>query len=258
MSIVILTSAASTANGWSHMRDTFTGAGGDDLATTMMGHRQARPLCRANRASTGRRSAATMLDDRVALTAAQVLRMGLVTRSQLDWWHKTELVDSDNHEPGRLRFYSLAQAVELGVVGTLRARGVSLQEIRKMVNHLRREGHQRPLREITWATESGRLYFQLPDGSWFESRRPSQAVIHKVLRLEEIEQRVKVSLRRPEEASGQTEKRRGALKSKTLVAGTRIPVASVRKWLDSGATEERVLRAYPALTRKDLAAVRAS
>ena len=65
-------------------------------------------------------------------------------------------------------------------------------------------------------------------------------------------------MRRDPAAVGQTEKRRGAMGSKELVAGTRVPVATIRRYLDRGVDVAEVLEAFPVLEREDVEAVRAS
>lgn len=56
---------------------------------------------------------------------------------------------------------------------------------------------------------------------------------------------------------GQAERRRATLGHQLVFAGTRIPVAAVRRLLQSGAAADEVLALYPDLTPADLAVVQA-
>jgi uncharacterized protein (DUF433 family) len=132
-----------------------------------------------------------------------------------------------------------------------------LQEIRRLVAYLRGEGLQRPLRELRWATEGGRLYFQSVDGSWYESRRPTQGVIADVLDLEDIRAQLSAATARPAGARGRTERRTGVLGGQEVVAGTRIPVATVERWIARGHSDGRILEAYPDLDEQDVMGIRA-
>jgi uncharacterized protein (DUF433 family)/DNA-binding transcriptional MerR regulator len=199
------------------------------------------------------------MDERVALTGERIVESGVVTKRQLDWWAKRRLVEpSVSRRAGRyrVRLYSLAEAVEVAVVAHLRRRGVSLQEIRRLVDYLRTEGVQHPLRELRWATDAGRLYFQRADGSWYGPHRPAQGVIDEVLDLDEVRGRLMAAVERPSVSVGRTERRRGVLGGQEVVAGTRIPVATVERRLAHGHSDDQIIRAYPDLRRRDVAAIR--
>ena len=53
-------------------------------------------------------------------------------------------------------------------------------------------------------------------------------------------------------------RRRGVLGSKAVFAGTRVPVAAVEAYLERGLPDERILEAFPELTREDVEAARRS
>ena len=61
-----------------------------------------------------------------------------------------------------------------------------------------------------------------------------------------------------EHEAGHVERRRGVLGSKAVFAGTRVPVAAVETYLERGLSEERILEAFPELTREDVEAARRS
>lgn len=77
-----------------------------------------------------------------------------------------------------------------------------------------------------------------------------------VLDLQPLRQRIAEGTRRADDLSGKVEQRRGALGNKPVFAGTRIPVDTVRRYLDAGRSTTRVLAAFPDLTRDDIESVR--
>jgi uncharacterized protein (DUF433 family) len=93
------------------------------------------------------------------------------------------------------------------------------------------------------------------DGSWEGDLRPDQVVIHEVLNLEPLRGRIAAGLRRDASLAGQIERRRGVLGSKPVLAGTRVPVHTVRRYLDAGRSVEQILESFPALTAADVEAV---
>jgi len=77
-----------------------------------------------------------------------------------------------------------------------------------------------------------------------------------VLNLQPIRERIAEGVHRDSAQVGRTERRRGALGNKPLLAGTRIPVDTVRRYLQAGRSTADVLEAYPDLTEADIEAVR--
>lgn len=189
--------------------------------------------------------------------AAKIARL---SRRQVDYWAKTSLVvpSVDRRlSPGRrIRLYGFVDLLALSVGAELKTRGVSLQHIRKIVRYLKTRKYERPLTEVRYATIGKRVYFQHEDGTWEGDLHPDQIVLHQVLNLEPIRQRIAKSVSRDQSLAGTFERRRGALGSKPVLAGTRIPVETVRRYLDAGRTTDEILTAYPDLTRSDVDAVR--
>ncbi|HEY3606612.1 MAG TPA: DUF433 domain-containing protein, partial [Pseudonocardiaceae bacterium] len=83
-----------------------------------------------------------------------------------------------------------------------------------------------------------------------------QIVISEVLHLQPLRNRIAEGMRRDHGQVGQTERRRGTLGSKPVLAGIRIPVDTVRRYLQAGRSTAAVLEAYPDLTEADIEAVR--
>lgn len=54
---------------------------------------------------------------------------------------------------------------------------------------------------------------------------------------------------------GKIERRRGAMGNKPLLAGTRVPVGTVQRYLAAGRSIDDVLEAFPMLTVSDVEAV---
>jgi uncharacterized protein (DUF433 family) len=149
--------------------------------------------------------------------------------------------------------------MSLLIAAALRQKGVSLQHIRVIVEHLRSRGYPEPLTQVPFAVVGDRVYFQHEDGTWEGDLRPDQAIIHEVLELVPLRARIREAEQRERETVGHVEKRRGAMGSKPVIAGTRVPVATVQRFLSSGRTVDDVLRAYPQLERADIeAAARAA
>lgn len=204
-----------------------------------------------------------MADERlIALPADRAAQLAGVSERRVRSWAErglvTPTVERRISEHRTVRLYGHRDLLCLLVTAELISRGASPQTVRKIVEHLRSRGYDEPLSQLVFAVDErdGQVYFQHPTGEWEGGKRPDQIVLHQVLNLKPLIARIRRAARRADHTVGQTEKRRGALGSKPVVAGTRVPVATIARYLDRGASTEDVLRAFPVLRAADVEAVR--
>ncbi len=108
---------------------------------------------------------------------------------------------------------------------------MSLQHVQRVVEHLRSRGYQSPLRELTFATLGGEIYFQHPDGTWEGDLQLDQIVLEEVLRLDRMRSRITQAAERQADDEDQVLKKRGVHASAPVFAGTRIRVSTVQDYL---------------------------
>jgi uncharacterized protein (DUF433 family) len=198
--------------------------------------------------------------EHLAVNAATASRITRLSDRQLDYWARTGLVGPSVNRrltPGRrVRLYGFLDLLALMVAAELKQRRISLQHIRAIVEHLRARGYDQPLTQVVFATHGHEVYFQHKDGEWERGLTPDQLILSEVLHLEPLHRRIRDGLRRDEADVGRVERRRGALGSKPVLAGTRLPVETVRRYLDAGRTVEQIVESFPVLTPADVEAVR--
>jgi DNA-binding transcriptional MerR regulator len=200
-----------------------------------------------------------------AWTTEQVLRITGVSKRRLSYWLDREILTADVDEArgrGRVRLWSFANLVEVRVVVWLRDR-VSLQLIAKIVENLRKRGLDQPLAELRFAVvDTGKakrptdVVVQRPDGSW-ETPIEGQVVMEVLLPLNRFAEELRAASeqdRARRRQPGRVERRRGRLGSVEVLAGTRVPVAAVRRLLAAGWSAERIIENHPGLTDRDVAA----
>ena len=202
----------------------------------------------------------------LAVTREVAARVARLSLRQVDYWAGrgdivAPSIDARVSPGRRVRLYSFVDLLALSTAAELRNRGVSPQHIRAIVRHLKSRGYRQPLTELRYATlpgkAKGKVYFQHPDGSWENDLRPDQTVVYEVLNLQPLRDRIVAEVgRRDESLAGKFERRRGSMGSKPVLAGTRVPVDTVRRYLESGRSVADVLRAFPLLTEADVEAVR--
>jgi uncharacterized protein (DUF433 family) len=193
----------------------------------------------------------------IALPRNRAAELAGVSERRVAYWEKLGLIKPtiDKRLGRHVRLYEYTELMSLMVVAQLRGE-VSLQQIRRVVDYLRRLGFPEPLTELRFAVIGKDVYFEHPEGHWEHDRPPGQVVIKHVLNLEPIRARIGKAAARAKSSIGQVEKRRGAMGSKPLVAGTRVPVATVERYLDAGKSTKEVLAAFPVLHSKDVEVIR--
>jgi uncharacterized protein (DUF433 family) len=203
----------------------------------------------------------TQTDERTAVPDERAAEIAGISRQRLRYWEKASLIAPDVERKlsprNTVRLYSLPRVIELVVASELRRQRISLQHIRHIIRHLRRQGYEAPLRQVQFALSGDRVLFQHPDGSWEDSRHPFQGVMWQVIDLEKIRDRIRERLRRRSEDAGVIEKRRKVQASKPVFRGTRVPVGAVMGYIEAGRSVEEILEAFPSLTEDDIEAARA-
>jgi uncharacterized protein (DUF433 family)/DNA-binding transcriptional MerR regulator len=197
----------------------------------------------------------------IAFPADAAARLAGISRRRLDYWTEHGIVEPSVvtrvSAQRTVRLYAFNDLMALLVASALRQH-VSLQHIRAVVDHLREREYGRPLNQLKFAVVSGEIYFQHADGTWEGGHHPDQIVLHQVIDLRPLRARILGATMRPVALAGRVASQRGRLGSKPVFAGTRIPVATVRGYLDNGFTPAQVLKAYPALTLEDVAAAQSA
>jgi uncharacterized protein (DUF433 family) len=196
----------------------------------------------------------------IALPLDAAVKLTGLSRRQITYWEKTGLlapeIDARVTKNRKVRLYGLLDLMSLLVVAELRTRDVSLQHVRKIIEHFRERGYERPLTEIRYATHGKSVYFQLPDGAWENDALPKQVVLRDVLDLTPLRRRLDAATRRDPQTVGRQDRRRGLMGGKPVIAGTRVAVETVRSYLDHGASVEQILASFPVLSREDVEMVR--
>lgn len=198
----------------------------------------------------------------VAFPRVRAAELAGVTLRRLDYWRETDVVrptwESRVSPQRRVRLYGFTDLMSLLVTVELRKRAVSLQHIRSFTHWLRAFGYESPLTELTFATQGKHAYWQHPDGGWEGDLAPGQGVIAEVLDLRPLRARILKAARRAADTVGKTTTRRGLRGSKPVIDGTRVPVDTVRRYLDRGYSADQIVEAFPILEEADVEAVRVS
>lgn len=207
----------------------------------------------------------------IAFTRTRAAELSGLSLRQLDYWRKTHLFEPSTSEqlsPYRaIHIYNFPDMLELLTIAQLLERDVPTKRIRKIVDRMRAQGVERPLSEIKYGVAErrvrkdgklGRLLVLITfeDGTTEGDDDPGQMIVQGSVNVSEIRATLRRSTERTPDAVGQIERRLNTLGSKELFKGTRIPVATVKRYLAEGVPVAEILEAYPALKVEDVEAVR--
>lgn len=192
------------------------------------------------------------IEDFLAIPDKDAARLAGISLRRLRYLEdKDALVEPTVRNP-RATLYGFPQMIELLVVTALRDRKRSLQQIRKLVKHLRGHGYAAPLRELRFATVGKEIYVQHADGTWEGDLRPDQTVLSEVIDLESLRAVIRRSVQRDSAAHGRVVRHPGVKAGAPIFAGTRIPVTTVQHYLDAGYGTSAILEEYPSLSAADV------
>jgi DNA-binding transcriptional MerR regulator len=104
-------------------------------------------------------------------TSREVVQLTGISPRQLQWWDERGIVVPARE--GRRRLYSLEDLSEIAVICELRARGFSLQRMRKVVRFLQNEFNQRLAETVSGASD----YHLLTDGRSLYLETSAQQIV---------------------------------------------------------------------------------
>lgn len=106
-----------------------------------------------------------------AFTSQDVIRLTGISARQLQWWDEKNIVVPTRE--GRRRVYSFADVTEVAVICELRAKGFSLQRVRKVVRFLQKELGRRLAETVTGSSE----FHLLTDGRTIYLETSAQQIL---------------------------------------------------------------------------------
>jgi uncharacterized protein (DUF433 family) len=193
-------------------------------------------------------------------TEDQAARLTQVTRQQLRHWDRTGffVASLGDRHPGApySRLYSFRDLVALKIIHALRNEAKiplsHLREVREKLSALGNNGWAK----TTLYVLNRRVIFDNPDDPVREDVVSGQAVLEIPLRVisGNIENEVKAMRQRDSALVGRVERHRNIAHNALVIAGTRIPVRSIKAFADAGYSVEQIRQEYPTLHDGDIRA----
>lgn len=195
-----------------------------------------------------------------AFTEEQTERLTGVSVRQLRYWDRTGFfAPSLAHGDRRASFsrlYSFRDLVCLRVIKVLRNEArVSLPHLREVKDKLAHLGDDLWARTTLYVLNR-RVIFDSADGAGREEVVSGQAILGIPLRVVtgDMENAIKALRQRDASVIGKIERQKTIAHNQVVVAGTRIPVKSIKAFADAGYTIAQIKMEYPTLTEDDIRA----
>ena len=193
-----------------------------------------------------------------AFSEDQVQRLTGISKRQLRYWDRTGFfrpsLAEENRRIAFSRIYSFTDVVSLRVLNVLRNQyGVSLQHLRKVAKELPQ------ISEEKWgSTElfvlNRRVVLVEPETIQYLEIVTKQYVIGIPLRMivSETERDIAALRERDKDTTGMIVRSRNVCHNAWVIAGTRVRVASVKKFANEGYTVRQIQEEYPTLTEAEI------
>ena len=190
-------------------------------------------------------------------TEAQAARLTGVSLRQLRYWADEGFFVPSLTTPAlpHVRLYSFRDLVSLKVLNQLRNKEkIPLQELRRTKKALGDVG------DALWAETTlyvfgKKVAVRNPRSGKLEEAATGQGVLIELRVVSaDVQSAVAAMRQRRPELIGKIERKRGVVQYQPVIAGTRIPVASIRAFSKAGYAHEEIRKQYPSLTIDDIKA----
>lgn len=195
-----------------------------------------------------------------AFTEDDAERLTGVSKRQLRYWDKTGffvpgLAYEDRRRPYS-RLYTFRDVVSLRVLNALRNEiKVSLPHLREVKDKLLHLGDDIWSKTTLYVVKK-RVVFDNPETRAKEEVVSGQGVLQIPLEVVagDVREAAKALRRRDPSFVGRFERRRGVAHNQEVIAGTRIPVRSIKAFANAGYSIEQIKEEYPTLADDDIRA----
>jgi DNA-binding transcriptional MerR regulator len=195
-----------------------------------------------------------------AFSEEQVERLTGLTKAQLRYWDETGFFApkfaDENRRRAYSRLYSFRDIIALRTIGVLRnEHKVPLQHLRKVAKKLSHLADELWTKTTLYVLNK-KVIFREPGSDRPREVVSGQYVIGILLKtiVSDTKKQIEQMHQRDNSKIGQIERSRFVSRNAWVVGGTRIPTAAIRRFKEAGYSDTQILKEYPGLTSRDIAA----
>ena len=193
-----------------------------------------------------------------AFSEEQVERLTGISKRQLRYWDRTDFFApafvSENRRVAYSRIYSFTDVASLRVLNILRNQySVPLQHLRQVAKYLPQMSTSKWTRMELFVLNR-RVVFVEPGSNQYREIVGNQYVMGIVLSVVVSDTRrdVEALNTRNKDDIGKVSRARNVCHNAWVLAGTRIPVAAIKRFAEKGYSIRQIQEEYPTLTEVDI------
>jgi uncharacterized protein (DUF433 family) len=192
-----------------------------------------------------------------ALTVDQVSRVTGLTPGQLFAWDRKGFFSPrfayDDRTVAYSRIYSFKDVVGLKTIQTLRKEyKIGFKKLKEVAKELVRRGYEHWADTKLYVVKK-EVYFRDPYKGRVEGLSTGQYAMLAVIEvIEDVNRGVLQLKRRDNDTEGKIEKQKYITRNSSVVSGTRIPTATIRRYHEAGFSIKEIIEEYPALSEQDI------
>lgn len=180
-----------------------------------------------------------------------------LTKGQLRAWDRRRFFVPNHAYEKRSeaysRIYSFKDIVGLKTLSVLRnVYHISFNELKRVASELTRRGYDHWADTRLYVVNKAVHFLDAETGKVESLRDGQYAMLPIIDVISEVNSKVLELKNRNESQIGHVDRNKFTMRNSWVVAGTRIPTATIRRYADAGFSEEHILKEYPTLTREDV------
>jgi uncharacterized protein (DUF433 family) len=196
----------------------------------------------------------------VALTEDHVSAITGLSKGQLRAWDKRGFFVPkfayDDRRSAYSRIYSFKDVVGLKAIAELRQKHhISIKKLEAVARMMEQRGFEH-WADIKLYVVKGEVHFREPASDEVESIADGQLAMLPIIEIiSDVTAQVEKLKHRASDQFGRIKRSKHVARNSWVVAGTRIPTATIRRYLEAGFSKDYIISEYPSLTGDDIDAV---
>lgn len=192
-----------------------------------------------------------------ALTEDHIVKITGLSKGQLRAWDRRGFFVPqfayDDRSSAYSRVYSFKDAVGLKTLATLKNRyHFGIDRLSKLAKEMEKDGISHWADARVWVLK-GEPHYYRPGYNEVKGSETGQLAIFAIIDvIDEVKSKIEDIKRRPIESIGKVERQKFVARNSWVVSGTRIPTATIRRYIDAGFSKDFIIKEYPTLKVDDI------
>lgn len=194
----------------------------------------------------------------IALTEDHVARITGLSKGQLRAWDRRGFFVPryayDDRHRAYSRIYSFKDAVGLRTIAKLRSAPyrIGIARLEALAKRMEEDEISHWADAKVWVV-NGELHYWHPRLNEIKGSETGQLAMVPIINvIEEVKAKIDNIKTRQAETFGKVERHKYVARNSWVVAGTRIPTATIRRYIEAGYSRSAIIDEYPSLTSDDI------